>query len=552
MTDTKPIASAAAAKPAGSPDLKEILLKGNYVSPEDIKKAETWAKANKSTIEEYLLTQGIITKDILGQAWSEFYKVPYADLNTKTPSREQVLKIPESLATANRFVLFSENDTDAVIATDNPAKAGQILLQLNPIFPNKKISLAYSVSEDIDANFIHYRKPLETRFSEIVAGQTKVAPEIIDEIVADALAFKASDIHFEPQEKEVVVRFRVDGVLHEAGRFSKLVYENILNRIKVQAHLRIDEHFSAQDGAIRFVKGKNSVDMRVSVIPVLDGEKITIRLLAEYVKGFTFSDLGVSEKDQATFLTAAKKPFGMILVTGPTGSGKTTTLYALLKILNDPTVNITTIEDPVEYKILGVNSIQVNPQTNLTFAKGLRSIVRQDPDIILVGEIRDLETAEIAVNAALTGHLLFSTFHANDAATAIPRLLDMGIEPFLMASTLELVIAQRLLRKICDQCRVSYTSDDKRFFPKASTLYKGKGCKNCGNTGYKGRTAIFELIEIDDSLEDLILKHPSSREIWELAQKNGAHSLFEDGLEKVKNGITTLEELMRVALPPRE
>ena len=385
-----------------------------------------------------------------------------------------------------------------------------------------------------------------------MASQTRVAPEIIDEIVADALAFKASDIHFEPQEKEVVVRFRVDGVLHEAGRFAKEVYENILNRIKVQAHMRIDEHFSAQDGAIRFVKEKGTVDMRVSVIPTLDGEKVAIRLLAEYVKGFTFADLGVSEKDQAAFLRAAKKPFGMILVTGPTGSGKTTTLYALLKMLNDPTVNITTIEDPVEYKILGVNSIQVNPQTNLTFAKGLRSIVRQDPDIVLVGEIRDLETAEIAVNAALTGRLLFSTFHANDAATSIPRLLDMGVEPFLMASTLELVIAQRLVRKICDQCRVSFTSNDKRFFPKtSSTLYQGKGCKNCGNTGYKGRTAIFEFIEIDDALEDLILKHPSSKEIWELAQKNGAHSLFEDGLEKVKNGITTIDELLRVAQPPK-
>ena len=538
---------------AGPPDIKEILLKGNYVSAEDLEKASVWAKTNKSTVEEYLLSQGIITKDILGQSWSEFYKVPYADLNTKTPSREQVLKIPQDLAAANRIVLFAENDNGITVATDNPTRAGLLQSQLQIIFPQKKVSFAYSVPEDIDACFIHYRKPLETRFSEIVSSQTRVAPEIIDEIVSDALAFKASDIHFEPQEKEVVVRFRVDGVLREAGRFTKEVYENILNRIKVQAHLRIDEHFSAQDGAIRFVKEKNMVDMRISVIPVLDGEKITIRLLAEYVKGFTFSDLGVSEKDQTAFLRAAKKPFGMILVTGPTGSGKTTTLYALLKMLNDPTINITTIEDPVEYKIPGVNSIQVNTQTNLTFAKGLRSIVRQDPDIILVGEIRDLETAEIAVNAAFTGHLLFSTFHANDAATAIPRLLDMGIEPFLMASTLELVIAQRLVRKICDQCRVSYSGSDKRFFPKTSpTLYKGKGCKNCGNTGYKGRTAIFEIIEIDERLEDLILKHPASHEIWELAQKNGARSLFEDGLEKVKNGITTLEELLRVALPPRE
>lgn len=552
-TKTKTNTNPGVVKPVGPPDIKDILLKGNYVSAEDIQKAVQWAKVNKSTVEEYLLTQGIITKDILGQATAEFYHVTYADLNTKVPSRQQILNIPQDVAKANRVVLFAEDNDSITLATDNPQRAKNVQLQIQSRFPNRKISLAYSMPEDIDACFIHYRKPLETRFSEIVTREGRVAPEIIDEIVSDALAFKASDIHFEPQEKEVVVRFRVDGVLHEAGRLPKEVYENILNRIKVQAHLRIDEHFSAQDGAIRFAKEMGVMDMRVSVIPVLDGEKITIRLLAEYVKGFTFADLGVSAKDQSVFLAAAKKPFGMILVTGPTGSGKTTTLYALLKMLNDPSVNITTIEDPVEYKILGVNSIQVNQATNLTFAKGLRSIVRQDPDIILVGEIRDLETAEIAVNAALTGHLLFSTFHANDAATAIPRLLDMGIEPFLMASTLELVIAQRLVRKICDQCRVSYTASDKRFFPnKETTLYKGKGCKNCGNTGYKGRTAIFEFIEITDQLEELILKHPASHEIWELARKSGARCLFEDGLDKVKNGITTLEELLRVALPPKE
>ncbi|MEK9143006.1 MAG: ATPase, T2SS/T4P/T4SS family, partial [Patescibacteria group bacterium] len=248
-------------------NIKDILLKGNYVSAEDIKKAQAWAKTNKSTVKEYLLTQGLITKDILGQAMAEHFKVPYADLNTKSPSREQVLKIPQEIAATHRVVLFSDDETSMTIATDNPLGAKPLLSQLHARFPNKKISLAYSVSEDIDSCFIHYRKPLETRFSEIVASQTRVAPEIIEEIVADALAFKASDIHFEPQEKEVVVRFRVDGVLHEAGRFTKEVYENILNRIKVQAHLRIDEHFAAQDGAIRFVKETDTVDMRVSVIP---------------------------------------------------------------------------------------------------------------------------------------------------------------------------------------------------------------------------------------------------------------------------------------------
>ncbi len=553
-------------------DIKSILLKGNYVSAEDIRKALSFAEANGLTVEDYLLTHGIITKDILGQAISEYYQVPYADLNTKIPSREQVLKIPEDVALALRIVLFGEDGTGVTITTDNPQRLSHAQSELRALFPNNKIYVAYSIPEDINACFVHYRKPLQTRFAEILKSQTKIAPEIIDEIVSDALTFKASDIHFEPQDNQVIVRFRIDGVLHEAGRVSKEIYINILNRIKVQAHMRIDEHFAAQDGAIRFPKDKGPaspaspsrggfVDMRVSIMPTLDGETIVIRLLSEYVKGFTFSDLGVSQKDQDVFLKAAKKPFGMILVTGPTGSGKSTTLYALIKILNLPGVNITTIEDPVEYKILGVNSIQVNPQTNLTFAKGLRSIVRQDPDIILVGEIRDLETAEISVNAALVGHLMLSSFHANDAATAIPRLLDMGVEPFLMASSLDMIIAQRLIRKICTECRVSFsaTSEDlskifpsaNNFFPESPfTLYKGKGCESCSHTGYKGRTAIFEFIEVEGEMQDLILKNPSAREIQDLAKKNGAHSLFEDGLEKVKNGITTIQELLRVVSPP--
>lgn len=573
MANTAQNSSFSQAQPESQPQatstdsiIEQILLKENYITQEDARKAEEYAKQNNSSIVEYLLTQGLITNVLLSQAVAESYKVPYADLTTNAPSPAQVQAISEELARKLRVVLFKWDDQSVTFATDNPAQLGLVGL-LSRLYPGKRVSLVYALSQDIDASFIHYRKPLQTRFSEILATQTKVAPEIIEEIVSDALSFKASDIHFEPQENQVIVRFRIDGVLHEAGRVSKEIYENILNRIKVQARMRIDEHFAAQDGAIRFPKDKQSlssdkgfIDMRVSLIPILDGETIVIRLLSEYVKGFTFADLGVSQKDQEVFLKAAKKPFGMILVTGPTGSGKSTTLYALIKILNQPNVNITTIEDPVEYKVLGINQIQVNPQTNLTFAKGLRSIIRQDPDIVLVGEIRDLETAEIAVNAALTGHLLFSTFHANDAATAIPRLFDMGIEPFLMASSLELIIAQRLVRKICTGCRVSFTATPeelektlpgaKSFFPETSfSLYKGKGCTSCNNTGYKGRTAIFEFIQIEGEMQELILKHPSTREIQDLAKKSGAHSLFEDGLEKVRNGITTISELLRVASP---
>lgn len=550
-------------------NIKDALLKGGYVGEEDIAKAEEFAKKHKTSVVEYLLYNDLITKDIIGQATAEVYKVPYADLNSHQPSQEQIFKIPEDIARKYRVVLFEEWDNEVVITTDNPTQANLIseLEKAVVIISEKKkkpkkISLAYSLSEDIDTSFIHYRKALETRFVSIILAKKRVAPEIIQEIIEDAILYRSSDVHFEPQEQEVVIRFRIDGVLHEVGRIPREYYENILNSIKVKARLRLDEHFSAQDGAMRFeVEGK-IVDLRVSVTPLINGEKVVIRVLSEYVRSLTFADLGLSETNQKLVTTASSKPFGMIMVTGPTGSGKTTTLYALIKILNQPEKNIMTIEDPVEYKIEGINQIQVNPQTNLTFAEGLRSVARQDPDIILVGEIRDRETSEIGVNAALTGHLLLSTFHANDAATAIPRLLDMGIEPFLLASTLQLIISQRLVRRICDHCRISVQVDIKKSYPhlskyfpskgKTLTLYKGKGCQICNDSGFRGRIAIFEFINMTKDLASLILKNPSTDEIWKVARKNGTLSLFEDGLEKVKNGITTIEELIHVAEPPQD
>lgn len=539
--------------------IKDILLSQNYVSGENMEKAEAAAKAGRQPIVEYLLAEQLLTKDLLGQAIADFYKVSYSDLNSIRPTAGQILKIPEETAKKFRAVVFKEDEKSATITTDNPDQK-KITAELKDIFKGKEIKLTYSLTEDIDDIFIQYRKPLETRFAKIIQEQKRVAPEIIEEILNDAHVFRASDIHFEPQDNEVVIRFRIDGVLHEVCRLSKENYEGILNRVKVQAHMRIDEHFSAQDGAIRWSKDDMIADIRVSVAPTLDGEKIAMRLLSEYVKGFSLAELGLSSEDQELLLKTAQKPFGMVLVAGPTGSGKTTTMYGVIKILNKPEVNIVTIEDPVEYKISGVNHIQVNPQTNLTFAQGLKSIIRQDPDIILVGEIRDKETAEIAVNAALTGHLLLTTFHANDAAASISRLLDIGVEPFLLASTVELIFAQRLVRKICSQCRYSFEektkvleeSDPKisRYFPdKSATLYKGKGCDLCQGIGYKGRTAIFEFIHVTPEMQNLILKNPTSTQIWELAEKQGSRRMFEDGMKKVKAGITTLEELLRVIEP---
>lgn len=541
-------------------NIKELLIRENYVSADDLKRAEAASVGQSdSALVSFLLQEHLITKQLLGQAFAESYKVPFADIEKHMPSGAMLEMLPEVVAVPNRAIVFAGDDAAVSVATDNPDRAG-LLVALEPSFRGKKITIAYGLTEDIDAALAGYRKPLMTRFSEILKTSKRFAPEIIDQILEDAALYRASDIHFEPQEKETIIRFRVDGVLHEAGRVQSEFYENILNRIKVQAHLRIDEHFAAQDGAFRYTKGSVASDFRVSIIPIGAGEKIALRVLSTYVRDLALAEIGVSAKHEAMLLAAMRKPFNLILVTGPTGSGKTTLLYSLVKILNRPEVNITTIEDPVEYKIPGVNQIQVNTETNLTFATGLRSIVRQDPDVILVGEIRDNETAEIAVNAALTGHLVLSTFHATDAATAIPRLLDMGVEPFLLVSTMEIVSAQRLIRTICATCRFSHESSlaeigallshpEKYFNGETFTLYQGKGCNVCGGTGFRGRTGIHEVIRMTKEMRELVLRRPSADQIWELARTQDARSLFEDGIEKVKAGVTTLEELLRVASP---
>lgn len=538
----------------------EVLVGEGYITPEDAKRAEEFGQTHDADPVGYLLSQGIITETLLGQALAEGFKLPYTDLGEAGAIIDSE-QMPVPLMAKHRAVLFQEDEKHVFIATDNPAKK-RLQETLEKLFPTKKLVLSYTLSRSIDDFLKHHRNALSKRLLKIIDENQHIAPEILQEIMNDAVIFMASDVHFEPQEKdEVIIRFRIDGVLHEVGMISKQYYANIINRIKVQSHLRIDEHYTTQDGSMRITGEQGVVDVRVSVVPTIEGEKVTMRLLGSYVKGLSLNELGLSVQDQVMIENAAKKPFGMILICGPTGSGKTTTLYTLIKMLNKPEINITTIEDPVEYRISRMNQIQVNPETNVTFARGLRSIVRQDPDIILVGEIRDTETAEISVNAALTGHLLFSTFHANDAATAIPRLLDMGTEPFLLASTLEVVGAQRLVRCICRSCRYSVSVEQseliklfptaKTYFPKKSvTLYKSKGCASCNFTGYKGRTAVFEFITINDVLRDIILKSPSRQEIWEVARRNGSRTLFEDGIDKVLSGVTTIEELLRIASPP--
>ncbi len=541
--------------------IKAALLNGKYVSDEDIAKAEAHAKSHHAPLTDYLFNEELLNKDLLGHAVAEAIGVKYVDLVANQPIKSVMVKIPKDIARENRVVLVEEGDASMTITTD-AIEVTPLLPSVTSLFPGKKITTGFSFSRDIDQILSMYKETLAVRFTEIIKKEQKVAPEIVEQIVEDSILLRASDIHLEPQETEVLVRFRIDGVLEDAGTLPKLQYENILNRIKIEARLRIDEHNRSQDGAIRYKKGPVAADLRVSIIPTITGEKVVMRILGEYLRTLTLAELGFKAHDQALLTDIAQRPYGMILTVGPTGSGKTTTLYALLRMLNESSVNVTTIEDPVEYRIGRVNQVQVNVASGLTFANGLRTIVRQDPDVILVGEIRDLETAEIAVNAALTGHLLLSTFHSNDAATVVPRLLDMKVEPFLLASTLSLIVAQRLIRRICVHCKVSETTTVAAViaqFPKLApfisgkemVVYKGKGCQKCNNSGFKGQMGIFEFIENSPKLQETILKTPSAEHIMNTAREEGARSFFEDGLDKVLSGTTTFEELLRVALPPK-
>ena len=378
--------------------------------------------------------------------------------------------------------------------------------------------------------------------------------KLVNLMLSQAVKARASDIHIEPYQNRIKVRYRVDGILYDMLSPPKHVQSTLISRIKIMARLNIAEKRLPQDGRIEIKIGDKNVDIRVSTIPTAFGERIVLRLLDKTNVLLKVSDLGMSDQGLKVFNGLIKSAHGIILVTGPTGSGKTTTLYAALSSINNPDINIITIEDPIEYQIEGIGQIQVNPKIDITFANGLRSIVRQDPDVILVGEIRDLETAEIAIQAALTGHLVFSTLHTNDSASAVTRLIDMGIEPFLVTSSVIAILAQRLVRNVCNECKEEYVPDQESLenigiTPEMSSgkkIYRAKGCQSCLNTGYKGRTGIFELMILDDAIKSLILKTSDSNAIKKKAVNQGMKTLRQDGAMKVLNGITTVEEILRI------
>lgn len=375
---------------------------------------------------------------------------------------------------------------------------------------------------------------------------------LVNSVILKASTLGASDIHFEPYEETTLVRFRMDGILHEYLKIPPQTYQSVVSRIKVISNLNIAEKRVPQDGRIGVRIGTKEIDIRVSTVPTVFGERIVLRLLDKSGFNLSLEDLGFSDLELNKFKKILKKPYGIVLVTGPTGAGKSTTLYASLHFIKDPRKNIITIEDPVEYQVKGVSQIQVNQKVGLTFATGLRSILRQDPDIIMVGEIRDSETADIAIHAALTGHLVLSTLHTNDAVSSIPRLIDMGMEPFLVANSLEGIVAQRLVRRICNHCKTPYRPTEIELLElkldpsKEYIFYKGEGCQHCLGSGYKGRVGIFEVVDIDQKIKSMIARNLDTSQILDYLKENGFKSMFEDGVEKVLKGVTTPSEVLAV------
>ena len=567
--------------------IAEILLKNNKLTQNQYNEVRLEASKSGTQLSEIIEQKDWVTESDIAQAKAEFMHVPFKNLSQVAASPEALNSLPENVA--KRYKLFpfeidKENRTLSV-GMVNP-------LDLKAIdFAEKKSNLRIIpflvTSTDLEESIDRWYSrslgsevsaalkdtsdaPTATRTLDVsqlgeVIREAPIA-KIVETLLSFALKSRASDIHIEPQINKTRIRYRIDGVLEEKLVLPIRVHDAVISRIKILARLKIDERRIPQDGRFTFRAGEDEVDLRISTLPTSHGEKIVMRLLKKSGKVPTLPDLGLRGRALKNLETAILVPHGINLITGPTGSGKTTTLYSVLSKINTPKVNIITLEDPVEYEIPGINQVQINPQAGLTFASGLRSFLRQDPNIIMVGEIRDKETAELAVQAALTGHLVFSTLHTNSAAGALPRLLDMEAEPFLLASSITSVVAQRVVRKICDHCKKEYTpapeviEDIKKVLgplydgwlkQKSQTqnviLKKGEGCEECGDTGFQGRVGIFEVMPVSEKISRQILERAPINVLEKTAVDEGMVLMKQDGYIKALEGTTTIEEVLRVA-----
>lgn len=560
--------------------LRELLLKAGITTPDVFASILDEAKRKQQNVSDVLISQGIINKEYLLILIAQNLGVERVNLGVVKVDEAALNMIPEDVARRKKIIVFGkELDGKYKVAMDDPSDL-ETVDYLN-LKLGGQIKPYLATEEDLNRGFVLYGEKLTQDFQQIIETSVRESLRskargdaekeaqdlpivaIVDNLLSYAISSRASDAHFEALDDVVLVRFRIDGVLHEIIRMPKEIQAAVVARIKILSNLRVDEHTHPQDGRFRHKVGSMAVDIRVSIIPTFYGEKIVMRLLTAAQKPLSLADLGVFESDIKFLENAIKKTYGMVLAAGPTGSGKTTTLYSLLNMMNKPDVNIITIEDPIEYDMRYVNQMQVNVAAGITFASGLRSILRQDPNVIMVGEIRDAETANIAVQAALTGHVVLSSLHTNDAPTAIPRFIDMGVPPFLVSAVLNTVIAQRLVRKIHVECIESYApptafleaikhelelsgiAEESVKVPK--TFYRGRGCAACGHTGFLGRLGIYEVLNITEEVRKLIISSEFNLDtLRHLARSEGMSTMFEDGLRKVERGVTTIEEVLRV------
>jgi type IV pilus assembly protein PilB len=557
--------------------LGEILLKANLISESQLEQALAQQKGEGGRIGSILIRLGFVNEEDVAQCLGQKYGIPYISLDTQTIDAAVTQLIPPTIAQKHLVIPVSKAGTILTMAMADPTNVFAVddvkfMTGLNVrlmIATESSVRRAIDRYYDSSETLQNVMASIEDASMEVMeeqddpnlnVGELKQAVEeapvikLVNLILAEAIKRGASDIHAEPYEKAFRIRFRIDGILYEVMSPPMSMKNAIISRLKIMADLDISERRLPQDGRMKVKFKAREVDFRVSTLPTLFGEKVVMRLLDKSNLMLDMSKLGFAPQALAAFEDAIRAPYGMILVTGPTGSGKTTTLYSALDRLNQLETNLMTAEDPVEFNIRGINQVQIREHIGLTFAAALRAFLRQDPDVIMVGEIRDYETAEIAVKAALTGHLVLSTLHTNDAPSAVTRLLNMGIEPFLVASSVILILAQRLLRRVCMQCKISVVVPTNALVDvgltqeeaTAMTCYKGRGCEVCSGTGYKGRIAIYEVLSLTPELRDLVLSGTSALEIKRAAIQQGMRTLRMSGLEKLKEGITTVQEVVRV------
>ena len=577
--------------------LKAFLLDSGLVNKKQLEAAEKSAQAANQTLEEALVKENLAKPEEVTKLKAYILGIPFVDLENEKIPPEILHIIPEPIAKKQNIVAFKKTGRNLEVAMLDPDDLQTI--EFIKKKANLRILPRLTSKESIQNAIQQYQKSLQAEFGEIIGQETKSLTtivenqidesepakedlekaaqdlpiiKIVDTLIKHAVLQKASDIHIEPLEKDLLVRYRLDGILHEAMTLPKQIATGVVARIKVLASLKLDEHRLPQDGRFKIEDEGNKISFRVSVLPVYDGEKVVMRLLPENSQGFTLESLGFWGRGLEILHRQIKKPTGLILITGPTGCGKTTTLYTIMDIINTPEVNISTVEDPIEYRMPRINQTQVNPKIGLSFANGLRSLLRQDPDILMVGEIRDNETASLAINASLTGHLVLSTLHTNSAAGSLPRLLDMEVEPFLIASTVNCVEAQRLVRRLIPESREKYRLDkneakslgEKINLPAVlevlaaeKIIAKDQDLTNVDffhpkptpddPEGFQGRIGIHEIMEVSEATKELIIKHASADAIAKQARAEGMLTMLEDGVIKAARGLTSLEEVLRAA-----